>query len=104
MFPFMFTKEVKDAYAQENFLLMADYFKSDPFVQGGFKFFEVTHAAAISNHLFVHNLGFHPKDLILMHNLTNVSVTFDYANFDANHIKYTLSGPTTLRFLLGRCQ
>lgn len=102
MFPFLFTKEITDQWTQENFLRVQDFFKAFPFIKGEFKFFEIVETAAVTNHEFPHNLGFQPKDVILLSNLENVALTWSYKDFTTDKIKYTLGGPTTLRFFLGR--
>jgi len=104
MFPKLFRKEIQDAHIQENFVRINDFFADDPVSNGGFKFFEVFAPGAVTDFSFPHNLGYQPKDVILMHNSQNATVTFNYLAFDSTFIKFTTSGPTVLRFLLGRVQ
>ena len=102
MFPTLFRKEIDDEFIQANFQRLMDYFDDHPMIQGDFKFFEIELPSAVANFTYPHNLGYQPKDLILMHNSQNVTVTFNYLSFDREFISFTTSGATTLRFLLGR--
>lgn len=109
MFPFLFTKEIKDQFAQENFLRIADYFAADPFTSSHFQFFEFV-VPAISGRtttypytsVLPHNLGFQPKDVLLLHNLNNATLTWNYADFTETNISFTVSAATTIRALIGR--
>lgn len=102
MFPSLFKKEIEDAFIQENFKRINDFFLEDPVSNGGFKFFEVSIPTAVTGYQHPHNLGYQPKDVILLHNSTNATVTFNYLAFDKTFIDITTSGATVLRFLLGR--
>ena len=102
IFPFLFTKEIKDLWVQQNFPRLKNYFAAYPFVKGEFGFYEITEPGAVAAKDFPHNLGFQPADIILMHNLNNVTLTWHYTDFTTTNIRYTLSGATTIRFLLGR--
>lgn len=99
IFPYLYTKEIVDPKAQDNFKRITNYFKASPIDRCDFKFFEVE---ASGTFLYPHNLAYTPKDVILLHNLNNATVTFNYANFTRTDISITVSAPTTLRFLLGR--
>lgn len=109
MFPYLYTKEVADTYAQDNFLRIAAYHKADPIALGGFKFFTFT-VPKISTvaHTYPftavvpHNLGFQPKDVLLLHNSTNATLTWNYQDFTTTVISFTVSAPTTIRALIGR--
>lgn len=102
MFPTLFRKEIDDEFSQENFKRIGDYFAEDPVSNGGFKFFEVSIPSAVTGYQHPHSLGYQPKDVILLHNSTNATVTFNYLSFDKTFISITTSGATVLRFLLGR--
>lgn len=101
-FPFLFRKEIKDEYIQENFRRIGEYHDNDPFSRGNFEFLSIPITAAVTNYKFPHRLGFQPADVILMQNLNNVTVTFNYTRFDTTNIDITTSGATTLRILVGR--
>lgn len=102
MFPFLLRKEVKDEFAQENFVRIADYFAADGYVQGGFKFLEIVVDAAVTGFAAPHFLTYVPKDIVVTQNLNNVTLTWDYASFDATNVYFTTSGATTIRLLIGR--
>lgn len=101
-FPYLYRKEIPDEFAQENFKRILDYFTKDAITRANFEFLTVSPTAAVTNLKVPHKLGYVPKDVILMHNLNNVTVTFNYSKFDATNIDVTLSGATTIRFLAGR--
>jgi hypothetical protein len=101
-FPFLFTKEIADPFVQGNFSRLSAFFKADPITKCELSFFEITETGAVTDKDFPHNLGYEPKDIILLHNLNNVALTWVYTAFNATNIRYTLGGATTLRFLLGR--
>lgn len=102
MFPFLFTQEIKDLWVQQNFTRLKNYFASYPFTKSEFTFFEIVETGAVTNKDFPHNLGFEPRDIIMLHNLNNVTHTWVYTEFNSATIRYTLGGATTIRFLLGR--
>lgn len=101
-FPVLLKKEVEDLYSQENFKRLGEYFAADAFTRGRFEFLEATFAASATNSPVVHRLGYVPKDVILMHNLNNATVSFNYAGFTSDAILVTVSAATTLRMLVGR--
>lgn len=101
-FPFLLRKEVKDEFSQENFKRIQDYFTGLALDRCNLEFFEVEYAGAVTAAPHPHQLKFIPKDVILLHNLTNTSVTFLYDQFDRTNIYITTGAATTLRFLLGR--
>ena len=49
-----------------------------------------------------HNLSFTPKDVIILHNSANATVSFNYAKFDETFLYVTSSAITNLRILVGR--
>lgn len=109
MFPFLFTKEIKDQWTQENFLRLADFFAKDGLTLCQFKFFEFVvpeiagrTTAYPKTSILPHNLGFVPKDIITLHNLNNATLTWNYSAFDATNISFTVSAATTIRALIGR--
>lgn len=99
---------IADPIVQENFSNLADFYRGDPFSRGEFKFFEFvipsTNAAISYPYSLIqpHGLGFMPKDVILLHNLNNVAVTWEYSSFTVNTITVTVGAATTLRALIGR--
>jgi hypothetical protein len=101
-FPKFLLKEIEDEYTQENFLRIADYFADDPLTRSGFEFLEITLSTAVTDFQHPHRLGYVPKDIILMHNLTNTVTTFNYSKFTETMIFITTAAATTLRLLVGR--
>lgn len=101
-FPKLVTKEIDDIYIQENFKRLGDYFIEDAITRSKFEFLTVTFTGSSTNFKLQHKLGYVPKDVILMHNLNNATVTFSYSSFDETSIVVTVSAATTLRMLVGR--
>ena len=101
-FPYLFRKEIEDEFAQENFKRLGDFFTDDPILRSNFKFITVTLASAVTDFKYPHLLNFTPMDVILLHNLANATVTFNYSKFDSTNINFTTSAGTTLRLLVGR--
>lgn len=102
MFPKVFVNELTDTFIKENFKRIRDYFAQDAISRGAFEFLEILITGAVTNFKYPHSLGYQPKDIILMHNLSNTAVTFNYDKFDATNIDITTGGTTTLRLLVGR--
>lgn len=102
MFPFLLRKEVEDEFAQENFLRIQDYFKSLAIDRCNFQFLEIPVVGAVTNHKFRHRLGFIPKDILVMHNLNNQTVTWNYSLFSSIELDFDCAGTTLLRILVGR--
>lgn len=101
-FPVLLKKEIEDLYTQENFKRLGEYYLQDALTRCKFEFLTLTTTGSVTNFKLVHKLGYVPKDVILMHNLNNATVTFSYASFDSTSITLTVSAATTLRMLVGR--
>jgi len=101
-FPNLFKKEIPEEFTQTNFLRISDYFAGDTVTRCGFEFIACVVPGAVTNAPVVHRLGYAPKDVILMHNFNNATVTFNYGLFDATTIYVTTNAATTLRMLVGR--
>jgi hypothetical protein len=101
-FPTLFRKEISDEFAQENFKRVMDYFSADPMARSSFEFIEIHIAGPVTGVAVPHHLGFVPKDIILTQNLTNATVTFNYAEFTVSHVYVNSSTATTLRLMIGR--
>ena len=102
MFPFLLRKEVEDEYSQENFLRIQDYFKSQALDRCGFKFITIEVPGAVTNQAFQHRLGFVPKDILVLQNSQNVTLTWNWSAFTSTDLVFTTSGATSLRLLVGR--
>lgn len=101
-FPFLLKKEIEDQYVQENFKRIMDYGNANPLDRCSFQFFSIEIPGSVTNFKYKHGLGFRPLDVIIMHNVNNVSITLNYSKFDSNDLDITASGATTLRCLVGR--
>lgn len=101
-FPTLFKKDIKEEFTQTNFVRLSDFFAADALTRCGFEFISCVVPGAVTNAPVVHRLGYAPKDVILMHNLTNATVTFNYGLFDDTNIYVTTNAATTLRMLVGR--
>lgn len=108
MTPKLETKNIVDGVVQDNFIALKDFYATDPFSRGAFKFFEFTIpavGAAVSYPLTLvqpHSLGFMPRDVILLHNRENVGVTWNFNAFTDTTLSVTVTGATTLRAMIGR--
>ncbi len=91
--------QITDETVRENFRLLEQYLASQVFP--GFSHFTVDFPVAESNHKFQHKLGFLPLDIILSAKSTDIVVTFDQDKSTADEVDITVSGPCTIRFLLG---
>jgi len=102
IFPILLKKEVEDVYTQENFKRLGEYFRMEPLTRCRFEFLEASIPGAVTNMQILHKLGYQPKDVILLHNSTNATVTFSYSLFTNESVYVTSSAATTIRFLVGR--
>lgn len=102
IFPVLLKKEIEDIYTQENFKRLGEYFRIDPVTRCRFEFLETVIPGSVTNMQVFHRLGYVPKDVILLHNSTNATVTFGYSLFTDEAVYVTSSAATTLRFLVGR--
>lgn len=113
MFPKLFRKEVQDAFVQENFVRIQDYFTASDLERCSFKFYEIPWPPPELEDLvvfsypyriaFPHGLKFVPKDVVaLSSNPSATTVTWHYEDFDETYVYATVSAAVTLRVLLGR--
>lgn len=101
-FPYLFRKEISDNYAKDNFTRIADYFRNNILDRCDFNFIEITTTAAVTNTAFGHNLGYVPKDMIIMSITGGATVTVNYDRFTSTTVNITTSAATTIRALIGR--
>lgn len=94
-------KDISDQYVRENFKRITEFFKSDSIRKAGWKFFEVTFAAGISNYRHRHGLGYRPKDFIATGVTEGEAVVFNVDLCDKDYIDMTVSGACTVRFFAG---
>ena len=98
--PTLDIKSISDLPTRENFKSLDEYYRDNNHLVG-FKFVEYTFTEAKSNVKIAHNLGYNPKDLILLSNRGPGVLTINYDNFDANYVDISSSGPTSFRAFVG---
>ncbi len=109
----LFINEMVDEYIRENFEKIADHF-NDTLIMSGFegKHFELEFTGAVTNYRTGHGLIRVPKDawLTYMSPDSDVTLTFNYDEFDDTYIDITIADPTvvlsadnpcTVRFFAG---
>lgn len=101
-FPYLFKKEVKDQYTQDNFKRISDYHFENAMTRCNFSFLEIPVLPQSSNFKWPHGLKFVPMDVIIIHNSSNSNIVFNYDKFDAINLDITSSAETKLRLLVGR--
>ena len=99
----LFTEEINDRYARENFRRLNDFASEEALLKPGFKFFDIDIAEAgyPATITFLHRLGYQPKDVILTSSIGAGSATFNYSDFTSETISITATGDVKLRFFLG---
>lgn len=100
----LFTNEIQDQFARENFKRLHGFLKKEPIFKGDFKFFELT-GTGTGSFTKTHNLGFMPKDVLTLHVSAGYSVAWDYEDFTRDTVKFTTSvgsGAWTIRAFIGR--
>jgi hypothetical protein len=98
--PKLFMNEVVDPFIRENFRRLTDWLRSEPIVNCGFKFYSIV-IPSTSAQTYRHNLGFQPRDVILLSITKGATVVFAYDQFTSTSITYTASAACTMRILLG---
>jgi len=99
--PKLIFKEIVDPQASINFLRLNDFHNKDPFGKMSGEFREVDIGPGVDIKI-PHNLSFTPKDIVLLHNSSNATVSFNYSKFTENFLYVNSSARTTLRFIVGR--
>lgn len=95
--------EIADLYVRENFRRLQSFFREEsPLL--GFQHIEITIQNAVSAQKFPHNLGFLPKDIILLSSIGSGVATLNYDQFTATDLVITTTGAVTLRLLAGTYQ
>ncbi len=104
-----FLSEITDRFVRQNFEKLAGIVNKAPFRKGLFRFIEcklanesaaATYPASVT---FLHELGFQPKDLILVSvSPDTVTVRPKFDSFTRTHVAFVISAPCTLRFYVGR--
>ena len=99
-FPNLLIKEVKEEFAQENFKRIQDFYRQEPLNKFGFKFLDLQ--LGLGANIVPHFLNYVPLDVIMTHNSTNATVTFNYLAFTRDTLSITSSASTRIRILIGR--
>lgn len=96
-------KDIKDEYVRENFVRIKSFVQDQAILRGEWVFFEIEFSQAQDNFEYPHNLGFQPKDIILLsiRSPDDASVIFHYDDFDRTNFNLTVSAACTIRFLAG---
>jgi hypothetical protein len=101
---------VEDPAARDNFRRINEGLVSAPILQGKFKFFTWELADNNSPGSYPlelrlrHGLSFVPKDVIQTSAIGAGSVTWNFADFDADYLYATITGPVTVRAFVGSYQ
>jgi len=92
---------ITDPLAQENFKRLKILLRETPFIKMNPFFFAINITGTVTNFKFKHNLGFVPKDVVLLAVSGGFSVTFHYDLFDKDFIVLSTTGGCTIRCILG---
>ena len=92
---------IEDPLAALNFRDLNTFNSKDAFNRLSVEFREFGVIAATDQKV-THNLSFTPKDVIILHNSNNATVSFNYDKFDGTFLYVTSSAITNLRILVGR--
>lgn len=94
--------EIADKWTRENFRKIQDYLRDVAVLRGEFSFFTIAVTATTTSRDYTHNLGFRPKDVITLSVSGGYDVVWDYDNFTATTVRFSTSGPCTIRAYIGR--
>lgn len=99
-----FKQEIVDLFTRENFFKLENYFRTDPFRKGNFKFMEIVSPGVWASKAVAHNLKFTPKDIIPLSVASpdGVTVTWHYDDFTSDNLYISTSGACTIRAYVGR--
>src|SRR5690606_37576894 len=67
----------------------------------GFRFMEFSLDGAVANSKFAHNLGYIPKDVIMLQLTGEGTLTFNYNLFDSKNIDVSSTGAVKVRLFIG---
>ncbi len=101
--PKFFDTEVVDKYIRDNFRRLRQFLlEESPFL--GFKFFEITVIAAVTDKDFAHGLGFVPTDAFVTFASDDATITLKYDDFTRENIRFSTSAACTFRVFVGSYQ
>lgn len=96
--------KVPDSVVRDNFRIISEEFRKNPFLLGTWRFLELEFLSAVTNFKYQHRLGFTPKDVIQTSVVGAGSVTWNYSSFDRTNLDITTTGACTVRALVGSYQ
>lgn len=92
---------IEDSNVRETLEVLKELLSQIPFLKGKWQFLEYTADSAVTNKKVAHQLGFSPKDAILLSKTGSASVTLNYDSFDAASLDITTTGATRIRLFVG---
>jgi hypothetical protein len=92
---------IEDNNVREALEVLKEVLNSFPFLKGKWQFIEYTVTSAVANQKIPHQLGFAPKDIILLSRTGLASVTFNNDSFNDKTIDITTTAATRIRMLVG---
>jgi hypothetical protein len=97
---------IEDPTARENFRRLNEGLVAEPLLKGKFKFFERELSAGSypADVRVRHGLPFVPRDVLQTSAIGSGSVTWNFADFDADYLYATITGPVTVRAFVGSYQ
>jgi hypothetical protein len=97
----VYVDSIEDINVREAFRELLDALQQSPFLKGKWTFKEVTVGASVANKRVPHNLGFKPKDAVVISKSGTADVFFNFDEFDETYVDFTTSDATTVRFWVG---
>lgn len=95
---------IQDPIIRDNFRKLEEAFRVMSLLNGNWKLFEETFEVSATTVNIPHNLPFVPTDVIVLSAIGDQNYSFISTDFSASVIPVYISGPVTLRFLVGRAK
>jgi hypothetical protein len=100
-------EQIQDVAVRESLQWFLDYLQTATFLQGEWKYFELTFDVVTSTQVKIpHGLPFVPKDIIqtavVQTGASVPVVSFQAEKFDKTHLYITTEHPCVVRFFAGR--
>lgn len=92
---------VKDPVVREALQIIKEALNKIALLRGEFEHFSLDFDEAIEDHLFSHNLGFSPRDVIQTFKTGEGEVVWNYQDFSKTQASITVTGPCTVRAFIG---
>lgn len=97
-------EKIGDKEVREALSVVKDVFSNAPFLQGDWKFFEISFNTN-GTYKIAHSMSFTPKD-VLTTSTVGGTITWEYANFNGTYIEITIAGivsgtPCVVRAFVG---